>query len=144
MATFINQAIIKANPKARRLILSFSLGALSFGGLSIFSGHLIYQGQSSSQLSTNPIAASISHALLLTAILMGFGLAGFGIWMSQLGAQSLRQGCYPPKRSIMVCDTEVVTGWRATVKALTAMMLAITSFLGTLGVYLEILGFLNL
>ena len=144
MTTFINKAIIKANSRARRLMLSFVLGALSFGWLSIFSGHLIHQNQTSNSLATSPVAASINHALLITAILMGLGLLGFGAWMGQLGTQSLRQGCYPPSNSIVVCNTQVVIGWRATVKAVTAMMLAIASWLGALGICLEISGFLNL
>lgn len=140
MTTFINKPVIQANPKARRYILSFLLGALSFGWLSILGSHLI---QSNTQESS-PITALISHALLVTAILMGVGLVGFGTWMGLMGAQSLRQGYYPPTNSIMVCNTQVVTGWRSTVKALTAMMLAIASILGALGIVLEISGFLNL
>ena len=66
------------------------------------------------------------------------------LWAGYVGIQSLKEGCYPPSHTPLICDTLHVTGWRATVKAIAALLLAIAAGLGAVGISFEICAFLAL
>ena len=145
MTTVISNTLVKANPKVRKFVLIFTGSAIAFGGLSVF-----FSQQLTKSLDENGFTVSsglllnISHTLIVIAAVFGISLILFSGWIGAIGVQSLREGCYPPTKSILICDTLQVTGLRATLKAIAAILLAIASALGALGIGLEICGFLTL
>ena len=141
MTTLSNIHVVKANAKLRRFIFSFLVGIMTFGWAGIYISHHFYLKPHQPD---PPFLNVMGHGLLLIVAIIALGLAVFGLWIGQLGFQSLRQGCYPPPNSMILCDTLWVTGWKATIKAMAALMLAVASLLATLGIGLEITAFLNL
>lgn len=140
MATLIKANVVKANLKVRQFILSFMLGIAVFSWLGIYFSHHLQPMHSASM----HLLSALGHGLLLMAVLIDLGLLVFGIWIGQTGIRALKQGCYPPSNSMVMCDTLLVTGWQAVMKAIAALMLAIASLLGTLGIGIEIVELLKL
>lgn len=139
MTTLTDLNVVKASTKVRRFILSFTAGVIAFGWAGIYTSQHLQRNTP-----THPTLNLIGHGLLLTATLSALSLLVFGLWIGRTGIQALKQGCYPPSNSMVLCDTLLVTGSRATIKSLAALMLAVASLLGSLGIGLEVVALLNL
>ena len=145
MTTVISNTLIKANPRLRRFIFTFTVSAIVVGWLSIFFSQQLTQSlNEGSQAVSSSLLLTISHTLLVITAVFGISLILFSAWAGHLGIKSLKEGCYPPSNAILICDTLQITGWRANIKAISAILLAIASALGALGISLEISGFLAL
>ena len=136
MATLSNLNVVTAHTKFRRFGLSFCLGVALFSWLGIYVSRQLHP--------SHPLFVALGHGLFFAACLIEISLLTFGIWMGRIGIAALKQGSYPPSNSKVLCDTLCVKGWRATTKALAALLLSTASLLGTIEIGTEIVALLNL
>ncbi|MEM9137458.1 MAG: hypothetical protein AAGB01_08940 [Cyanobacteria bacterium P01_F01_bin.42] len=139
MATVLKPTdVVREIFRRRRFILSFCFGLtlLTWIGVDLH--------QFSHADLTPPLRSAINHGLLIIAIAIELGGIGFGLWIGEVGVRALKQKCYPPYNSAILCDTLFVNGWRATTKAIAALMLSIISAVGAVSIEFEVYQLLNL
>ncbi len=137
MSALIPTNIVHAN---RRILTGCCLGGLTFSWILIHGAERYLQwlnalvGNDPSHVYTQGVSL-----FLMVASLMVLGLGIFSGWMGTIAYQAFRTGSYPPVQSMVLRDTEVLGGWRAMVKAWTALLLSLlaslTAIVLALGLY---------
>ena len=118
--------IQKADPKARRLALVFTLIGMIIGTLLILAVEQ-YQGTVREQILSEPADASdrIRSAFLVSATLLATPLLLFAAYCWNLGAKVRRAQRFPPPNVRVIRDTPVVYGDDADFRARVLQALAV-------------------
>jgi hypothetical protein len=117
--------IVKADPRLKRLsLIGVVAGVLAGAGLIWAFGAWMARVQALARVSPDQARQQLGSALAWLSLLMGAGLAAFGLYLTRLAVRTLRAGRYPLPGMRVIRDTPVVTGAQARRRARFGLALA--------------------
>ena len=123
------EQIVKADPKARQLVLAFLLIGLLVGAflvawlLPFFKNYLT---------ALPPVEALETIRVVL--VILFLGVAPAGIYIFWIGGKVAKTKCFPPPGMKVIRDTRIVTGPKAVTRGAVLMIMAVVVILlGVIG-----------